>query len=90
MNAKLEVMHLLLFSNSNDFNYSLMLPFLDAKGNQQLVSGSIQPMDVWNNNGSIKYVVHFNELYQPIRKGGHILVRFLGSIAKQGPRSPTC
>ncbi|XP_056689404.1 uncharacterized protein [Spinacia oleracea] len=55
---------------------------IDAAGNQQLVSGSIQPLDVWN-NGNIKYVVHFDELYQPIRKGGHILVRFLGSIAKQ-------
>ncbi|XP_056694816.1 uncharacterized protein [Spinacia oleracea] len=61
---------------------------IDAKGNQQLVSGSIQPMDVWNTNGSIKYVVHFNELYQPIRKGGHILVRFLGSIAKQEQYCP--
>ncbi|XP_021726875.1 uncharacterized protein LOC110694022 [Chenopodium quinoa] len=49
---------------------------------EQLVSGHILLIEVWNNNG-VKYVGNFNELCQPIRKGGHILVQFLGSIAKE-------
>ncbi|XP_021743224.1 uncharacterized protein LOC110709321 [Chenopodium quinoa] len=45
-------------------------------------SGPIPQIEVWNNNG-VKYVVQFNDFCQPIRKGGHILVQFLGSIAKE-------
>ncbi|KAL2933183.1 Ribosomal RNA-processing protein 8 [Bienertia sinuspersici] len=30
-----------------------------------------------------RYYVQFNELYQPIRKGGQLLVKLIGSIAKQ-------
>ncbi|KAL2904954.1 Chlorohydroquinone/hydroquinone 1 2-dioxygenase [Bienertia sinuspersici] len=52
----------------------------DANGKIQFVSGSIQPIDILSNSG-VMYFVEFNELHQPIRKGGHILVRFLGSIA---------
>lgn len=55
---------------------------IDAHGNHKLVSGPIIPIDVWSSNG-VKYYVEFNELRQPLRKGGHILVRFLGYIAKQ-------
>ncbi|KAL2923167.1 DNA replication licensing factor mcm4, partial [Bienertia sinuspersici] len=54
---------------------------VDANGKIQFVSGSIQPIDILGNSG-VKYYVEFNELHQSIRKGGHILVRFLGSIAK--------
>ncbi|KAL2905720.1 hypothetical protein RDABS01_004430 [Bienertia sinuspersici] len=54
----------------------------NAKGNHSLVSGSIQAIDIWNNNG-VRYYVQFNELHQPIRKGGQLLVKLIGSIAKQ-------
>uniref|UniRef100_A0A803L2S2 Uncharacterized protein n=1 Tax=Chenopodium quinoa TaxID=63459 RepID=A0A803L2S2_CHEQI len=53
----------------------------DDNGNFVYFSGSIQPIDVWSNNG-VRFYVEFNELYQPIRKGGHILIGFLGNIAK--------
>ncbi|XP_048493064.2 uncharacterized protein LOC125493631 [Beta vulgaris subsp. vulgaris] len=53
----------------------------DAEGNITLVSGPIPTISVWSNNG-VKYCVEFNEFYQPLRKGGDILVRFIGSIAK--------
>ncbi|KAL2923349.1 Mitogen-activated protein kinase 2 [Bienertia sinuspersici] len=60
---------------------------VDANGKIQFVSGSIQPIDILGNSG-VKYYVEFNELHQPIRKGGHILVRFLGSIAKMAYYCP--
>ncbi|KAL2921319.1 Shikimate kinase [Bienertia sinuspersici] len=53
----------------------------DAKGNTALVSGTILPIDVWSNNG-VKYFIEFNGLCQPIRKGGHILIRFISMMAK--------
>ncbi|KAL2922037.1 Glutamate decarboxylase [Bienertia sinuspersici] len=60
---------------------------VDANGKLQFVSGSIQPIDILSNNG-VKYYVEFNEFHQPIRKGGHILVRFLGYIAKMAHYCP--
>ncbi|KAH9620361.1 hypothetical protein KSS87_012201 [Heliosperma pusillum] len=54
---------------------------IDAEGNLYLVKNLIQPHDVWHANG-VKYFVSFNEYYQPLKKGGHILVRFIGDVAK--------
>ncbi|KAL2901074.1 Thiopurine S-methyltransferase [Bienertia sinuspersici] len=50
-------------------------------------NGPIQPIDVLSSNGRT-YFVEFNELHQPLRKGGHILVKFLGYIAKMGNYCP--
>ncbi|KAL2930970.1 M-phase phosphoprotein 9, partial [Bienertia sinuspersici] len=58
-----------------------------ANGKVELVSGPIQPIDVLSSSGR-RYFVEFNELHQPIRKGGHILVKFLGYIAKMGNYCP--
>ncbi|KAL2929774.1 Adenylosuccinate synthetase [Bienertia sinuspersici] len=73
----------------HDFPLRLMVGRLrwNANGKIQFVSGSIQPIDILGNSG-VKYYVEFNELHQPIRKGGHILVRFLGSIAKMAYYCP--
>ncbi|KAL2937593.1 Elongation factor P [Bienertia sinuspersici] len=60
---------------------------VDANGKVELVSGPIQPIDVLSSNGR-RYFVEFNELHQPLRKGGHILVKFLGYIAKMGNYCP--
>ncbi|KAL2933225.1 Sterol 3-beta-glucosyltransferase, partial [Bienertia sinuspersici] len=60
---------------------------VDANGKLQFVSGSIQPVDILSNNG-VKYYVEFNEFHQLIRKGGHILVRFLGYIVKMAHYCP--
>ncbi|KAL2923131.1 40S ribosomal protein S8-A [Bienertia sinuspersici] len=46
-----------------------------ANGKVELVSGPIQPIDVLSGNGR-RYFVKFNELHQPLRKGGHILEHF--------------
>ncbi|KAL2935820.1 50S ribosomal protein L9 chloroplastic, partial [Bienertia sinuspersici] len=58
-----------------------------AKGNTALVSGTILPIDVWSTNG-VKYFVEFNDLCQPIRKGGHVLIRFIGMMAKMETHCP--
>ncbi|KAL2943496.1 hypothetical protein RDABS01_031844 [Bienertia sinuspersici] len=60
---------------------------IDSKGNTTLVSGTVLPIDVWSNNG-VKYFVEFNDLCQPIRKGGHILIRFIGMMAKMETHCP--
>ncbi|KAL2937268.1 SAGA-associated factor 73 [Bienertia sinuspersici] len=60
---------------------------INANGKVELVSGPIQPIDVLSSSGR-RYFVEFNELHQPIRKGGHILVKFLGYIAKMGNYCP--
>ncbi|KAL2905005.1 putative serine/threonine-protein kinase BUD32-like protein [Bienertia sinuspersici] len=59
----------------------------DANGKVELVSGPIQPIDVLSSNGR-RYFVEFNELHQPLRKGGHIMVKFIGYIAKMGNYCP--
>ncbi|KAL2904735.1 Alpha-2-macroglobulin, partial [Bienertia sinuspersici] len=70
-----------------DFDDKEEVLTIDAKGNTALVSGTILPIDVWSNNG-VKYFVEFNDLCQPIRKGGHILIRFIGMMAKMETHCP--
>ncbi|KAL2900492.1 Zygote defective protein 12, partial [Bienertia sinuspersici] len=54
----------------------------DVDGKRHLVKGPVQPRDVWNDRG-LRYFVQFNEFNQPLRKGGCILVSFLGDVAKR-------
>ncbi|KAL2922521.1 Uncharacterized protein RDABS01_014012, partial [Bienertia sinuspersici] len=51
-------------------------------GKRHLVKGPVQPRDIWNDR-DLRYFVQFNEFNQPLRKGGCILVSFLGDIAKR-------
>ncbi|KAL2930488.1 Replicase polyprotein 1ab [Bienertia sinuspersici] len=64
-----------------EFDDTVDVVTIDVEGNHSLVSGSVQAVDIWNNNG-VRYYVQFNELYQPIRKG-QLLVKLIGSITKQ-------
>ncbi|KAL2897834.1 Pantothenate synthetase, partial [Bienertia sinuspersici] len=54
----------------------------DGEGKRHLVRGPVQPRDVWNYRG-LRYYVQFNDFNQPLRKGGSILVSFLGDVAKR-------
>ncbi|KAL2944161.1 Enolase [Bienertia sinuspersici] len=54
----------------------------DLDGKRHLVKGPLQPRDDWNESG-LRYHVLFNDLNQPLRKGGSILVSFLGDVAKR-------
>uniref|UniRef100_A0A803MSC6 Uncharacterized protein n=1 Tax=Chenopodium quinoa TaxID=63459 RepID=A0A803MSC6_CHEQI len=45
------------------------------------------PIDVWSNN-DVHYYVEFNDLCHPIKKGGHILVKFISMIAKMESYCP--
>uniref|UniRef100_A0A803MHU4 Uncharacterized protein n=1 Tax=Chenopodium quinoa TaxID=63459 RepID=A0A803MHU4_CHEQI len=60
---------------------------IDDKGNTTLVSGVIHPVDVLSAKG-FKYVVEFNDLCKPIRKGGHVLIKFIGYLAKMESHCP--
>ncbi|KAK9682696.1 hypothetical protein RND81_10G089900 [Saponaria officinalis] len=55
---------------------------VDGEGNYKNINDAIQPHDVWHAKG-VKYFVSFNEFYQPLRKGGHILIRIIGDVAKK-------
>ncbi|KAL2899695.1 ATP synthase subunit b [Bienertia sinuspersici] len=70
-----------------DFDDKEEVLTIDSKGNTTLVSGTVLPIDVWSNNG-VKYFVEFNDLCQPIRKGGHILIRFIGMMEKMETHCP--
>ncbi|KAL2894904.1 DNA replication licensing factor mcm4 [Bienertia sinuspersici] len=74
-------------NSSNSFKTRLPFKIDDANGKLQFINGSIQPIDILSNNG-VKYYAEFNEFHQPIRKGGHILLRFLGYIAKMAHYCP--
>ncbi|KAL9243890.1 hypothetical protein vseg_017727 [Gypsophila vaccaria] len=64
-----------------EFDENEKVMAIDAEGNYQMISGSIQPLDIWHSD-DVRYFVSFNEFYQPLKKGGHILVRFIGDVAK--------
>lgn len=55
--------------------------FVDEEGKKHLVKSSVMPQDVWNET-KIRYFVQFDELNQPLRRGGSILVSFPGDIEK--------
>ncbi|KAL2923774.1 DNA-directed RNA polymerase subunit A' [Bienertia sinuspersici] len=55
---------------------------INVDGKRHLMKGPVQPRDVWNNRG-LRYYVQFNDFNRPLRKGGCILVSFLGDIAKR-------
>ncbi|KAL2901695.1 Pyridoxine 5'-phosphate synthase, partial [Bienertia sinuspersici] len=57
--------------------------YTDAEGKVEVWSGSIQPHDVWLIKGGFRFEVCFNRYYQPIRKGGVVLVKFVADIAKK-------
>ncbi|KAL2896727.1 F-actin-capping protein subunit alpha [Bienertia sinuspersici] len=51
-------------------------------------SGSIQLYDVWLIKCRFRFKFCFNRYYQPIRKGGAILVKFVADIAKKSELCP--
>jgi len=53
-----------------------------------LRGGTILPSHVWPLPLGDRIVVPFYDFYQPLRKGGHVLVWFLGDIAKNGDLCP--
>ncbi|KAL2893166.1 Glycine dehydrogenase, partial [Bienertia sinuspersici] len=64
------------------------MQFTDAEGKVEVWSGSIQPHDVWLIKGGFRFEVCFNRYYQPIRKGGAVLVKFVADIAKKSELCP--
>ncbi|KAL2902377.1 Fanconi anemia group C protein [Bienertia sinuspersici] len=60
----------------------LEMQFTNAEGKVEVWSGSILH-DVWLIKGGFRFEVCFNRYYQPIRKGGAVLVKFVADIAKK-------
>ncbi|KAL2905441.1 Pantothenate synthetase, partial [Bienertia sinuspersici] len=66
----------------------LEMRYIDAEGKVEVWSGSIQPHDIWLIKGGFRFEVCFNRYYQPIRKGGAVLVKFVADIAKKDELCP--
>ncbi|KAL2943358.1 Ubiquitin-conjugating enzyme E2 L5, partial [Bienertia sinuspersici] len=62
--------------------------YTDIEGKVEVWSRSIQPHDVWFIKGGFRFEVFFNRYYQPIRKGGVVLVKFVADIAKKAELCP--
>ena len=56
----------------------------DRDGNKKERGGTMLPNHVWTLSPGDRFVVPFNSLNQPIRKGGHVLVWFLVDIIRNG------
>ncbi|XP_074313014.1 uncharacterized protein LOC141648349 isoform X2 [Silene latifolia] len=69
---------------SNDIQFDDMeeVEMRDSEGKRGKKGGSIGPRHVWSLRPGVRFVVPFNSLDQPVRKGGHVLIRFLGDLAK--------
>ncbi|KAL8138112.1 hypothetical protein V2J09_004113 [Rumex salicifolius] len=65
-----------------DFDEKEEVLTIDFEGKHMLLTGRVLPQDIDNLEVGIRCVVHFNEFDQPIRKGGSILAKYLGSLAK--------
>ncbi|XP_074297998.1 uncharacterized protein LOC141628798 [Silene latifolia] len=63
------------------YEHMYLCVLVDNEGNIEKVSGPIQPHDVWCTKG--RYCVTFNEFHQPLKMGGHILVKFIGDMARK-------
>ncbi|KAL2923182.1 hypothetical protein RDABS01_014673, partial [Bienertia sinuspersici] len=64
------------------------MQYTDAEGKVEVWTGSIQAHDVWLIKGGFRFEVCFNRYYQPIRKGGAVLVNFVADIAKKAELCP--
>ncbi|XP_056693071.1 uncharacterized protein [Spinacia oleracea] len=73
---------------SREFDEKVEAIAIDADGIRHLVKGPVLPRDVWHDAKGFRYIVKLNEFNQPIRKGGKILVSFLGDIAKNDSLCP--
>ncbi|XP_057525166.1 uncharacterized protein LOC130804639 isoform X2 [Amaranthus tricolor] len=60
----------------------------DREGKRGKKGGRVLPRHVWSLQPGVRFVVPFNALDQPVRKGGHLLVKFLGDVAKNGELCP--
>ncbi|KAL2900520.1 Two-component response regulator ARR18, partial [Bienertia sinuspersici] len=59
-----------------------------VEGKVEVWSGSLQPHDVWLIVCGFRFKVCFNRYYQPIRKGGAVLVKFVVNIVNRSDLCP--
>lgn len=76
------------WSHEIEFDEMEEVEMRDLDGKRGRKGGKIFPRHVWSLRPGVRFVVPFNALDQPIRKGGYVLVRFLGDVAKNGELCP--
>lgn len=76
------------WSDDVEFDDMEEVEMRDLNGKRGRKGGKILPRHVWSLQPGVRFVVPFNALDQPIRKGGNVLVRFLGDVAKNGELCP--
>ncbi|KAL2937313.1 Uncharacterized protein RDABS01_020762 [Bienertia sinuspersici] len=76
------------WSDDIEFDEMEEVEMRDSEGRRGKKGGRILPRHVWSLKPGVRFVVPVNSLDQPVRKGGHVLVRFLGDVAKNGELCP--
>ncbi|KAL9238347.1 hypothetical protein vseg_012780 [Gypsophila vaccaria] len=70
------------WSNEIQFDEMEEVEMRDSEGKRGKKGGAILPRHVWSLRPGVRFVVPFNSLHQPVKKGGYVLVKFLSDIAK--------
>ncbi|XP_010690514.2 uncharacterized protein LOC104904039 isoform X1 [Beta vulgaris subsp. vulgaris] len=76
------------WSDDIEFDEMEEVEMRDLDGRRGKKGGRILPRHVWSLRPGVRFVVPVNELDQPVRRGGHVLVKFLGDVAKNGELCP--
>lgn len=76
------------WSDDIEFDEMEEVEMRDLEGRRGKKGGRILPRHVWSLQPGVRFVVPVNALDQPVRKGGHVLVKFLGDVAKNGELCP--
>lgn len=71
-----------------EFDETEEVEMRDLEGKRGKKGGRILPRHVWSLQPGVRFVVPFNTLDQPVKKGGHVLVKFLGDVARTGELCP--
>ncbi|KAJ8423231.1 hypothetical protein Cgig2_011806 [Carnegiea gigantea] len=76
------------WNDTIEFDEQEKVQMKEKDGNSKLRGGTILPSHVWSLPLGDHIVVPFNDFYQSLRKGGHVLVWFLGDITKNDDLCP--
>ncbi|XP_021753214.1 uncharacterized protein LOC110718640 isoform X2 [Chenopodium quinoa] len=76
------------WSEDIEFDEMEEVEMRDLEGRRGKKGGRILPRHVWSLQPGVRFVVPINALDQPVRKGGHVLVKFLGDVARNGELCP--
>ncbi|XP_021776499.1 uncharacterized protein LOC110740317 [Chenopodium quinoa] len=76
------------WSDDIEFDEMEEIEMRDLEGRRGKKGGRILPRHVWSLQPGVRFVVPVNAFDQPVRKGGYVLVKFLGDVARNGELCP--